>query len=268
MKIISKIVLFCLLSLTLIQCEKDEFVPFNKTEFIIDIQRDKIVDTLYRVVLLDVNSSDDDVLTSAKIKLTINNKDIIFDDNWQNLRDFTISLTERKEFTIRAKLYIEKPDGKEELSKEIIALDNRKFPDFIKITKIEIDYDLSSITYLSYKYSTQIETYYRLRDATLIYNYIKYVQPNLNTYYPYSLDLKTSDKKNESNWLEYSLAIKYATAIGNSFYKYRSFYATIKIKEIFAQGNTDPSKTYVLDIPSQTSSDAGFKITYKCIYEN
>jgi hypothetical protein len=268
MKIISKIALFCLLSLTLVNCKKDEFVPFNKTEFIIDIQKDRIVDTLYRIVLLDVNSSDDYVLSSAKIKLIINNKDILFDGNWQKLRNFTISLHEHKEFTISAQLYIEKPDERVEISRKTFLLDNIKYPDFIKITKIEVDYDLSTISNLSYNFLTMIQTHYRYEDATLIYNYFKLVQPNLKTYYPYSLNLKTSDKQNGPHWLKYNLTVGYATGSGNTFYEYRPFHAVIDIKEIFEQGNTDPSKTYVLDIPSQTNYDAGFKLTYKCIYEN
>ena len=268
MKIITKIVLFILLSITLIQCKKDEFEPLNKTEFIIDIQRDKIVDTLFRVTQLDVNSSDDYVLSSAKIKLIINNKDILFDGNWQKLRNFTISLNEHKEYTISAQLYIEKPDERLEMSRKTFLLDNIKYPDFIKITKIEVDYDLSTIPNLSYYISTMIETSYRYEDATLIYNYYKYVQPNLNTYYPYSLDLKTSDKQNGPHWLKYNLTVGYATGSGNTFYGYKPFHAVIDIKKIFAEGNTDASKTYILDIPSQTNYDAGFKITYKCIYEN
>ena len=268
MKYINKIGLFFLLSITFIQCEKEVFEPFNKTEFVIEIQRDRLVDTLYRVTQLDVNSSDDYILSDSKIKLVDNNNNIIFNDSWQKLRNFTISLHERKEFVISVILYIEKEDEKKEVSKKTILLDNRNYPSFIKITKIEIDYDLSTISNLSYNFLTLIEAHYRFRDAKLVYNYFKYVQPNLNTYYPFAMNLKTRDKQNGPYWLDYELVVNYAKGSGNTFYGYENFDVIFKIKTIIESGNIDPNKTYLVNFPAQVSYDAGFKITYKCIYEN
>lgn len=258
------ILITILIVLLFSKCKKEEFTPEYEINFKVEIKQNNFVDTLYNIILVDVSSGDNEIVENGQIDVIHNNK-IIFSDDWENLKNKSFSFSERERF----KLEFELKHNNIVIDTEYEWIENTKFPDYIKITRINIDYDLSEIQYSNNPYANIITAHSYLsldNDNTEGYvtYYSKFFTPYLNTYIISNMFLSTTDEKFDEYWMKYEIRVGYPRGNASVFIDYRYFNITIDIIDIIDNNHLNTDSIY-----SFTALDGNSQIVtidYKPIY--
>lgn len=245
------------LTILIYSCKQDELTPSTKTNLTFDYYHTMTSDTIYRVSELNVTSTDDKILTNARIRIHTNLVDTmaldstIFDGPWREAKNLYFGLHQRKTYSIYASLYTYDESGaKLDLKSGSITIDNKRYPKQIKISNITADmYPVNISNYQIQKTGIKsitsvtilgIPEYEEDRISSL--RYVYYLKKDLYeesvSFNSDSIFLPTNDYHQEvSNdrryhWQNYEFKIFYSY-IENDFAYYDFFKWPLNIKQLY-----------------------------------
>lgn len=290
---INRIYILAFVILLFSSCDKEQ-PPIDRTDVLFEVERDLFYDTLYTVSNLNITSSNDEILNSAHVKLIDGNDSTveILSGSWKEMRGKTFGLPERRYYNLELEVFL--PDAPNEiLAKDYIGLDNFNYPDYLKITNIELDPNIISqvsnngetvsnnhITLLEIKNdfdfifgSTSINTsgnpptdseeYYD--DENIIYHSKSYPPKKINFNTDIQLPITTFDDK---FWKIYEVFLGYQLVINSSPTQVRSLSFKISIIDLINELGTEANTTFTIN--EFDSTDGGMytgTLKFEWIYE-
>ena len=290
---INKLYILALVILLISSCDKEQ-PPIDRTEVLFEVERDLFYDTLYIVSNLNITSSNDDILNSAHVRLIDGNDSTyeIFQGPWKEMRGHQFSLPERKYYNLELEVFL--PNSPNDvLVKDYAGLDNFKYPDYIRITNIELDPSIISqesnngetvsnnhITLLEIKNdydfifgSTSLNTsgnspidseeYYD--DENILYLSKSYPPKKISFSTDIQLPLMTFDSR---FWKIYEVFIGYQLVINSSPTQVRSLRFKVSIIDLIKELGTEANTTF--SINEFDSSEGGMytgTLKYEWVYE-
>jgi len=274
-----KIVVYIAILVSVINCKKKQVILTDKTNFDIEINRDEFSDTTYSVYTLNVFSTNDNVIDSAVFSLIDENEITILEGNWKALRNVSFSLSERRKYDLTAKIIY----NGDELTSEIIEIDNSDYPDKININKITINSSIlnsDGTYYVSSSYGTAVRIYfspdalfesenYDVDLATVFYQ--GSFSPQTTTFNINNLSLPT--RSIDRTWRQYEINAGYplvvGSASGSTIVDDRKVYFYMDLEDLAKNGNSSANITLYYD--SDDSDQGGIysgTLEYEWVYEN
>lgn len=271
---------FCILFgvLLLSSCEK-EVTILDNTTFDLSVNRDEFSDTIYWIDKINVVSTNDSVIDRAMFKLEDEFGNTLFEDRWQNARNYSFGLEQRRKYTLEASLYLNPGNT---LVSEEIEIDNNDYPDGFKINGIEINSSVlnnDGTYYVSNVHGT-IVTIYHTPDALFTsdnYNvdlatvfYQKQFSPKKVSYNFNNFELPV--RAIDDVWRQYEIQVGFPIVVGASgttVVNDRKVIFYVDLEELVKNGNSSAGITLFYN--SDDSTEGGIytgTMEFEWIYEN